>query len=543
MSGLGTINTDILFSLPGPVSPIFSLQDALSIWDPFAAQPDDSQAILYTNGCIQTDGTRNCTAACLDPTQAFRTLESLHNCLIYAGIADLYAHQALSSNDTKVADDFKIQRSDWNSSLSQSIKSTITGCFNDHCTSSSSCTAFASSVFWGSSEDGAFNIFGINGEAALLCRYIAQPVVLNSDIGGIGVYSSYCIQSALALLGTFLVLLWGWGVDYVYFSFMVGIGSIDGTEPANVLSETFRKRRLAHLTATLTDFQKAQCFFMLAVNIAAQASKTYGGLTPVSLQELYDNYSILAIVAISGSLPITTTLLALHMVDMTSSYLLGLSGYTIGFSITTITTISNFEPRLADLESIQAQASKGNKYPKCGDNDLTVYCLEYHDNDQRKTLVWGIMAYCLVVLVYISAYHHNAFRDPLTHQTRPWILYIPNTLTTFFAKLNNAEETAASQDWPRKFRHFLVIRLYFMIFLVCIVCFGFVSKGLASFHAKVDTNAWTFGQIVAITIWAQPLCEYLHLELLGMTRGFQHRLLPPYKVLAAVTPTAAQPVP
>ncbi len=107
--------------------------------------------------------------------------------------------------------------------------------------------------------------------------------------------------------------------------------------------------------------------------------------------------------------------------------------------------------------------------------------------------------------------------------------------------IDTLERRAASHDWPRKFRRFLVICLYWMIFLGGIVSFVFFFQGLASFQAKIDLHTWTFGQVVAITVWAPPLCEYFHLELLGMTRGFQHRLLRPYKVVATVT--TPQPVP
>ncbi|KAL8936890.1 MAG: hypothetical protein Q9216_004692 [Gyalolechia sp. 2 TL-2023] len=46
----------------------------------------------------------------------------------------------------------------------------------------------------------------------------------------------------------------------------------------------------------------------------------------------------------------------------------------------------------------------------------------------------------------------------------------------------------------------------------------------------VYSKTWNFGQIVAITVWAPPVCEFIHLEIRGMQRGFNHRLLYPYRV-------------
>ena len=669
-----------LSSSPGISAPAFSLQDALS-------SGYHSSTTLYTNGCIQTDGAPNCTAACQDEDQAFRTLESLNNCVLYIGIADAYANQDLSGNDTKVADELMIQNSTFGSSISQKVNSTITACFDAYCNGSAECEGLISIKSWETphnnpdnpdseySEDATFNVYEFGNQADELCGYIARPSPLNSDIGGIGVYASYWIQSGLALLGTFLVLLWGWGTHYICLLSMAVRHGSNAAKPAKRNSMTFANRRLVHLTAALADFQKAQCFFMLAVNIAALANKVNGGLLPVSLQQLYDNYSLLASLSISGYLPVTATLLALHMVDMISGYLLALSGCTVALSIATVAAIGFFNPSRGDLESIQAQVSKGT-YTKCGNLDLTVYCLQYQDSDPSNTYVWGTMAYSLVVLLYIFAYRLNAFRDPLDNQTRPWVVRIVSWISptrtlqfalagsavyfltfglifgsstlaylmllplfrlrcarrinttefisircgldllawvlwlAFFALfrnplglflsvtfmisnflllrkaciedtwirewalqyrhfvygnetlgnrsigmhlrtsfriimkpsivlvtlisicIDNLERRAASHDWPRKFRRFLIICLYWIIFLGGIVSFVFFFQGLASFQAKIDLHTWTFGQIVAITVWAPPLCEYFHLELLGMTRGFQHRLLRPYKVVA-----------
>lgn len=692
------MSSSSLLSWSRSLPPSFSLQDAISspIYQPYAT--------LYASGCNQANGPPNCTAACQNPSQAFHALDSLANCVLYVGIADAYARQDLSSNDTKLADNLVIQKGELGSPISRNISSTIRACFDAYCDGSPNCTGLivstqtegAPNESYQNSSPESLNVYNFGGQPDDLCGYIVRPFPLNSDIGGIGVYASYWIQSGLALIGTFLVLLWGWGTHYTCLPSMAGRRGNKAAKPAKGISTTFKTRRLARLTAALTEFQKAQCFFMLAVDIAALANKANGGLLPVSLQQLHDNYSLIASVAISGYLPITATLLALHMVDMISLYLLALSGCTVALSIATVAAIGDFKPSRGDLESIQAQASKGI-YPDCGFIDLTVYCLQYQDNDPSNSYVWGIMAYCLIVLLYIFAYHLHAFRDSLNNQTRPWVLrmascmssartwqlaltivfgvaplafaYLVNfflyflvflttaclillpisrlrcarrinstgfisircgvdllawvswlansaltlsifsflvwvtftistvqllreayaedtkirkwalryqhyayrgetlptsslgnrsigthlrksstiimkasiTLVTLISMgIDNLEKRAASRDWSRKFRRFLVICLYWMIFLGCIVSFVFEFLGLASFLAKVDIKTWTFGQIVAITVWAPPLCEYFHLELLGMTKGFQHRLLPPYKVLATVT--TAQPV-
>ena len=700
---------DTLSSWSKPLPSTFSLQDALVSYQ--------YSSVLFASGCNQTDGVANCTTTCTEPAQAFRTLESLHNCRLYVGIADLYARQNLSSNATELADRFVIQKGNLGSPISQTVNNTITACLVQYCRNSTYCTRLMWSSGWESnlkqfdanpydteepsqrfiSYDPPYNIydFSLNpyGTVDYPCGYIAPSYSLNPDIGGIGVYASYWIQAGLALLGTILVLLWGWRTHYVCLPSRVGRVN-DAAKPAQDESVTFENRRLASLTAALTEFQKAQCFFMLAINIAALANKANGGLLPVSLQQLYDSYLLLASVSISGYLPITATLLALHIVGMISAYLLALSGCTVALSIATAVAVGVFKPSRGDLNSIQAQVAKGT-LSQCANLDLTIYCLQDQYSDTINTYnnsVWGIMAYCIIVLSYILAYHLNAFRDPLKSQTRPWVLrfaswvssirspqlvltipitfteygvftwvlgiltlayivsplvfrlrcarkikvkesmivkcgvdllawvlwlagfasspgllsfliWVTFTISTFqllrkayiedtkirkwafkYRQLGYQDETlassslgmggirrdlrisgtimikasitlatlismhieklekrAASHDWPRKYRRFLVIFLYWVIFLGCIVCFTFDFLGLASFQTRVDRKTWTFGQIVAITVWTPPLCEYFHLELRGMKRGFQHRLLPPYTISA--TDSTARPVP
>ena len=690
---------DTLSSLSGSLPSTVSLQDAFTSYQ--------YSNVLFANGCNQTDGRANCTAACTDPHQAFRTLETLHNCLLYVGIAEVYAKQNLSSNDTELADSFVIQKGNMTSPISQTVNATITACFDQYCDNSTECTSLFSTSRWESSlnqsnpyryessrpfyiYDVQSSIYEYSDETDYLCELIASSYPLNPDIGGIGVYASYWIQAGLALLGAFLVLLWGWRTHYACLPSRVGRVN-DAAKPAQGNSVTFENRRLACLTAALTDFQKAQCFFMLAINIAALANKANGGLLPLSLQQLYDNYLLLASVSVSGYLPITTTLLALHMVDMISAYLLALSGCTVALSIATAVAVGVFKPSQGDLNSLQAQAAKGT-HDQCGSMDLTIYCLQRQNNDTNNADVWGIMGYCIIILSYIFAYHLNAFRDPLKRQTRPWVLrfaswvssirslqfaltvpvvvtgygiftwvlgiftlayivsplvfrlrcarkikikesmsvkcgvellawvlwlagfasspgflsvliWVTFTISSFqllrkayaedtqirkwafkYRQLGHQDETlapsslgtgsirkdlrisstiiirasitlvtlmsmrieklekrAASHDWPRKSRRFLVILLYWIIFLGCIVCFAFDFLGLASFQTKVDRQTWTFGQVVAITVWTPPLCEYFHLEVRGMKRGFQHRLLPPYTVSA--TDSTARPVP
>lgn len=62
-------------------------------------------------------------------------------------------------------------------------------------------------------------------------------------------------------------------------------------------------------------------------------------------------------------------------------------------------------------------------------------------------------------------------------------------------------------------RRTIYIVVYLTFLAIYIYWFAIFFTDLSWFAQYVDTTAWSFGQVVAITVWAQPLCEYFYLEL------------------------------
>ena len=85
------------------------------------------------------------------------------------------------------------------------------------------------------------------------------------------------------------------------------------------------------------------------------------------------------------------------------------------------------------------------------------------------------------------------------------------TLTRRF--VNAWKDKARIQDWPGKGRRIIVFMVYLTFMGLYVWSFRTFFIDLAWFASLVDHHSWGFGQIVAITVWAGPLCEYIHLEL------------------------------
>ena len=73
---------------------------------------------------------------------------------------------------------------------------------------------------------------------------------------------------------------------------------------------------------------------------------------------------------------------------------------------------------------------------------------------------------------------------------------------------------ASVLDWPSRLTSAAVVSMYLLFFCLYIYWFAVFIKDLKWFaYNGVAVDSWSFGQVVAITVWAEPLCEYFHLEL------------------------------
>ena len=252
-------------------------------------------------------------------------------------------------------------------------------------------------------------------------------------------YVSYWIQTGLALLSFVLVIWWNWGIYYICLgSLLLSRGYTKAQKVAQRIRDKSRNKHLPSLTGALAEFQKAQCFFMIAINIAALVNRTKGGFQPNNLQQLYNTYILIKSISISGYLPVTFTLFTLHLVDVVSWYLLVLSIVTVFISIATLFVVGNFSPSQDDLDYLSQQALSGGP-DSCGKKNLAVYCYKpigggyEYDSTDPASGAYSMLVFCLVVLILLVAHQYHAFRDPSTGQPKPWLSRINNF---FFRKYN-----------------------------------------------------------------------------------------------------------
>ncbi|KAL9601931.1 MAG: hypothetical protein Q9219_002155 [cf. Caloplaca sp. 3 TL-2023] len=375
---------------------------------------------------------------------------------------------------------------------------------------------------------------------------------------------------------------------------------------------------------------------MLATNIAALVVVKKGGLDPQSLQQMYNTWVFLKVVAINGFLPITFTLTNLYLVGLDSWYMIIISGLTVASSVCTFAAVGRFNPSSSEMANLAAIASSGGPqecdyrqpgvycYRSLGDSsgDTSYYISTSYSSSTVDSDAAAILAFCLTVMILVLGHRSKVQILALTKFPRHIVLAVLFSFVLFlqtlsdhlgllrttklvFWEIQKAISTSmnciskhlteiskssllapvlvrfssfaiqwkrsriwqlvkrgAQHHYSRLLEHFKTVgwkgsaELAFKFgigacfSLLYVNFFVMFLRDLAWFSSnKVYNKTWNFGQVVAITVWAPPICEFIHLEIResdpsvphrskvctdlssgGIQRGFDHRLLPPYRV-------------
>ncbi|KAK3114975.1 hypothetical protein LTR53_006154 [Teratosphaeriaceae sp. CCFEE 6253] len=255
---------------------------------------------LYDTGCMLGDGW-NCTAACLDTTAGPAILwntsnygmYTMQNCVVLPVIAALLAANNLTPGSVKLAAKYQIQANAGLVNDSMAGWPVINNCMNEYCDGNSEsvpgCNTdqkfnddivktfrfMQSKKTWDSYMNGDIGAnqvnFTFNGTMfnSGICKNL--NAVINGDIGGIGMFISYLMQMFIVLSAWILFHFYETWAAWPLTAILM---PLHGTRKASQLAQQVQNsirasKHTAALVAALDEFQKAQIFFMLAVQIAA----------------------------------------------------------------------------------------------------------------------------------------------------------------------------------------------------------------------------------------------------------------------------------
>ena len=171
--------------------PIFGLQDAMNMkFDESAALKDHS---LFPDGCVQKDGSRNCTASCSYAEQIFVSLDTLHNCVEWPSIWLADEDDSLTPFAADLTKSLGLEKGNKSSTLPSLISNNIQNCLISACATDTDCNTAANKRYpdgfqkhFQTNLDGGV-YFGMNKSLTYFdpCPYIKAPVT--ADVAGVGV--------------------------------------------------------------------------------------------------------------------------------------------------------------------------------------------------------------------------------------------------------------------------------------------------------------------------------------------------------------------
>ena len=299
----------------------------------------------------------------------------------------------------------------------------------------------------------------------------------------------------------FYGVFWPW-----WFVWPLGLENVK--ETARKAQTSLHRYQPAIISATV-EFHKAQCFFMLAIGIAGIIVLRQGSLEDGTLQSLV-NYDLVGVISVNGILPVTLTLLCLHTVRMHSWYMLIISTCTVVLSTVTFFLSGNFSPSAKDIGKIEAATNF--TYPRCGNKDPSRYCLNadyslisasISSSDHNWAVIFSLVILGLLVLDYCGLQDLpllQRFFKRIFNRVESFVKPKPRTRPTYSQQYEAMRDNTAL-DYVKGVSNVVYLFIWFWYAFNLSISVG----GLSSF---APVNNWTFGQVVAITVWAAPIFEF-----------------------------------
>lgn len=250
-------------------------------------------------------------------------------------------------------------------------------------------------------------------------------------------------------------------------------------------------RHKAIVVTALTEFQKAQCMFWVAIDAATAAvflagsAEILGAKTRASFML---NFGVIKTICTCAVLFVTFGLYCLHLADKRSWYVFLLSLFTFGFSATAWGLIDKAPPEKL------APVVNSTEFEGCGAISPTNYCgvSFYNLGDSIQ----------LGMVLFTSIIFFALLMDMIT-------------LNTTLGGLK-AFRWWASESLPIGARWIPILRSSFRFAseITFLVFVGYLFRLLIAltYESRGETgkHSWGFGQVIALTIWVPTLIEWVY---------------------------------
>ena len=310
-------------------------------------------------------------------------------------------------------------------------------------------------------------------------------------------------------------------------------GWVTAREKAQEWQRRLREKQRDALVAAVVEFQKAQVFFMLAVQVACLiALKRPGSWEATSWQQFWNNIGILFVLAFAGCFPVLLTQLVLARTGGDATYMTVISTCCVIVS----TATWSLSKHIVDDLTLNP---KNDKYigqqqlslPQCADASPIKYC--YTESWFYNTSVWtskgiAMLVFCIVLQILLILHRTRIVprkADSGESQRMSCLEWIRIKIYErgFWARYEVAMSNRSSSKWLRFVhnRHvtlhtlgklLVLITEFFLVSFVCILIDDYTRLLRPSFYnVALDLHSWTLGQVISVSIWVPVLLQYLWL--------------------------------
>lgn len=282
-----------------------------------------------------------------------------------------------------------------------------------------------------------------------------------------------------------------------------------------------RSRPAAALTSALVEFQEVQTFFVLSIQMATLiifAGSDHAAMlsSTNSFAEAVTNVQIVQLLSINGMLPVLFTQIGLMRLGIRWWYMMAL---VICVFVTAI--VVSQQSLMPTYSTLWTYFTEESPIDTCGGNPSPMtYCLDSLDglNATLNRMNSGLVVGCMVIVALLmdQVWHSLNHSGRMDEGLDKWEL--SNAKVLFFR---------------RRVAPVLLGVVWFGLEFALLIYVGIYLKSVIGILKWVGTSSsdWTFGQLVAIMVWAPVIGKYLYFNFFGITEGVGKRLHKRYKVV------------
>lgn len=282
-----------------------------------------------------------------------------------------------------------------------------------------------------------------------------------------------------------------------------------------------RSRPAAALTSALVEFQEVQGFFVASIQFAtllvfAADDQSAMLSSTSSFGEAVLNVEVVQMLSINGVLPVLFIQIGLMRLGVRWWYM---TAIVVGVFI--LSMVIATRDLMPDYDTLWAYFKESGAIEMCGGNPSPMtYCLNSVDglNPALQSMNSGLILGCVTVSVLVlDQLWHSANRNHrLDDVLDDWELSSPRGM--FFRR----------RVWP-----VFMALLWFCLEFGLLIYVGIYLKATITILELVGTSAsnWTYGQLIAVMVWAPVIGKYVYFNAFGITEGVGKRLANRYKVV------------